>query len=271
MFPSTTFGEKLDVFESEGLTVTRTRHAAGLQLPRHCHANANVTLVLDGQFEEVVQERTYDCRPSTALLKPAGAAHLNRYGPQAAHCLIVEFKPHFLNSFPEIERVLAEPTCSYGGSASALGIHMYKEVCSPDSASAMMLEGLALQLLAEAGRLKEVTERSPEPPMWLANLRDFIAANFREDLSLSDIAAVAGVHAVHLNKSHKKYFGTTVGVYVRHLRLQLAAQLLTETNLPLSAIAIEAGFCDQSHFTNVFRRYTRSTPGEFRRDCRRPQ
>ena len=269
MLPSTTFGERLRVIEAAGLRVIEARHAAGLRLPRHCHENANVTLVLGGGFEEVVQQRAYYCRPSTALLKPAGAQHFDRYGKQGAHSLILEFGCDFLSSFDGIQRLLAEQTCWRGGAGNALGLQIYEEVREPDSTSAIMVESLALQLLVETGRWKEITERSPQPPAWLCNARDYVNASFRNELRLHDVASVAGVHAVHLSKSFKRYFGTTVGNYVRQQRLQFAAQLLTDTSLPLSRIAVEAGFCDQSHFTNVFRRAMRSAPGSFRRSSRR--
>jgi AraC-like DNA-binding protein len=51
---------------------------------------------------------------------------------------------------------------------------------------------------------------------------------------------------------------------VRRLRLEWAAQRLAESSDPLSAVALGAGFADQSHLNRHFRRRYGFTPGEFR-------
>jgi AraC family transcriptional regulator len=59
-----------------------------------------------------------------------------------------------------------------------------------------------------------------------------------------------------------------VGTYVRRLRVELAGRWLTDTDLPLAEIALAAGFCDQSHFSNLFRRIIGVTPSHYRRQAR---
>ena len=56
--------------------------------------------------------------------------------------------------------------------------------------------------------------------------------------------------------------------YVLALRLQEARRLLTTTDLPLSAIALNTGFFDQSHFTKRFQKMTGMTPTRFRKTFR---
>jgi transcriptional regulator GlxA family with amidase domain len=53
--------------------------------------------------------------------------------------------------------------------------------------------------------------------------------------------------------------------YLLALRLQEARRLLTSTELTLSAIALNTGFFDQSHFTKRFRKMTGMTPTQFRK------
>jgi AraC family transcriptional regulator len=59
-----------------------------------------------------------------------------------------------------------------------------------------------------------------------------------------------------------------VGEYLRRLRIDRAAEQLVWGDLPLAEIAIAAGFSDQSHFSNVFRRRTGISPSAFRREAR---
>jgi len=46
--------------------------------------------------------------------------------------------------------------------------------------------------------------------------------------------------------------------------VRAAAGMLANSDLPLSAVALDLGFYDQSHFTRVFRQITGATPGMFR-------
>jgi AraC family transcriptional regulator len=59
-----------------------------------------------------------------------------------------------------------------------------------------------------------------------------------------------------------------LGDHVRKLRIEFACHRLATSDTPLADIALTAGFSDQSHFSNTFKRYTGMTPAAFRRSAR---
>jgi AraC family transcriptional regulator len=59
-----------------------------------------------------------------------------------------------------------------------------------------------------------------------------------------------------------------MGSYVRRLRLDWAAGELVRSDRSLAALAVAAGFADQSHFTRFFKRHTGFTPNTYRRMMR---
>src|SRR5437667_238344 len=73
-----------------------------------------------------------------------------------------------------------------------------------------------------------------------------------------------GVHPAHLARAFRARYGETLGEYVRRLRLEWAAGEMIATDKPLTFLAVEAGFCDQSHFTRAFKRQFGITPARFR-------
>jgi len=73
------------------------------------------------------------------------------------------------------------------------------------------------------------------------------------------------VHPAHLARAFRAHFRMSMGPYVRRLRLDWAAGELARSDLPLAAVALAAGFADQSHFTRTFKRYLGVTPNVYRR------
>jgi transcriptional regulator GlxA family with amidase domain len=91
------------------------------------------------------------------------------------------------------------------------------------------------------------------------------------DLGTAIHAAAA---ACHLSRSHfSRAFKASTGLSPTHWRLEQrvrhAQTLLEVPDLALVDIAAECGFADQSHFTNVFSRFRRQSPGAWRRDVAR--
>src|SRR3546814_16535137 len=88
-------------------------------------------------------------------------------------------------------------------------------------------------------------------------------SDWSSDVCSSDLET-AGVHPVHLAREFHRRFGCTVGHYIRQRRIEFACHRLTASRDPLSEIAVEAGFADQDHLTNTFRRLVGMPPARVR-------
>jgi AraC-like DNA-binding protein len=107
-----------------------------------------------------------------------------------------------------------------------------------------------------------------DSPDWVRVARERVDRQFRSRLRRDQLAAEAGVHPDHLGRSFRRVVGKSLTGYLRERRIAWAATALAETADPISAIALGAGFFDQSHFTHAFVAETGSTPGEYRRRIR---
>ena len=99
-------------------------------------------------------------------------------------------------------------------------------------------------------------------------VEEAIDASVAEPPTVAELAALAGVHASHLLRTFRRHHGTTVANYARRRRIERARAAIATSGLPLSAIALDAGFADQSHFTRVFRQAFGETPGQYARSLR---
>jgi AraC family transcriptional regulator len=133
-----------------------------------------------------------------------------------------------------------------------------------DEFSPLVIEGLTLELLAESSR-RDSFKPQKRPARWVHEVRDLLRARFAERLSLEAIAASVGVHPAHLARGFRDCHGCTPGEYVRGLRIEFACHRLTYSDAPISQIALAAGFSDQSHFSNAFKRQMSRSPATFRK------
>jgi AraC family transcriptional regulator len=128
--------------------------------------------------------------------------------------------------------------------------------------SPVCLELLALEaaaLNANPHRLETLAT-----PGWLERVRDRVRDDTRAVPTLAELANDAGVSRAHLARMFRARFGCTIGQYVRGQRLEVARRLILRTETPLSAVAFEAGFADQSHMTRSVTMRFGAPPGRLR-------
>lgn len=93
----------------------------------------------------------------------------------------------------------------------------------------------------------------------------YARARCREVISTAAFARAVGLSERHLHRKLRAALGLSPYELLLRSRIQSAAEALAKTTTPIIEIALEHGFCDQSAFTQQFRKRTGITPKEFRR------
>jgi AraC family transcriptional regulator len=253
--------------ELAGLILTETGYAPRQALPRHAHANAYVCLVYRGRYTEEYGRRRRDCGPQTLAFHPPGEVHCEHTADAGeVRSFNIELPPAFLARAQLALPVLERSPDFQGGPAAELADRLYHEFRNPDAASALAVEGLALELLAAAWREAERRDPIRQPPPWLRRARERLDDQFADPPSLPELAAGVGVHPVYLAGQFRRHFRCSPGEYLRRRRVEEARRLLADSGRPLAEVALAAGFADQSHFTRTFKRHLGVTPARYRRD-----
>jgi AraC family transcriptional regulator len=94
---------------------------------------------------------------------------------------------------------------------------------------------------------------------------NLIESDFSKDISLEDLASAAAMSPFHFSRSFKRATGLPPHQYLASRRVEAAKALLKTTTLPIIEIGFRVGYQDVSHFTQLFKRFTGVTPGEFRK------
>jgi transcriptional regulator of acetoin/glycerol metabolism len=103
-------------------------------------------------------------------------------------------------------------------------------------------------------------KRGGLPPGLTRRICDYIESHFDERIRLDSLAAMAGLSRDHFARAFHQSVGEPPHSYLLRRRLDHVEQLLRETQLPLSQIALATGFSDQSHLARHFRRQTGMSP-----------
>jgi len=91
---------------------------------------------------------------------------------------------------------------------------------------------------------------------------DFIERNYAEPIKLADLATLCGLSLHRFVTVFRQQVGVPPHQYVCRMRVRQARTLLRQ-GVPLAAVALDTGFCDQSHLSRHFKRQCGITPGHF--------
>lgn len=246
--------------ELAGCVVSTTRHAAGSALPRHYHARAYFCFVLDGRFEERAGGAADRCARGALVFHPAGERHADAFAAPT-RCLNIELPADLALDAPALGDAFARRDRRTSLRLAAVARRIERELRHPDVGSGLAIRGLVLEL---AGEWTRAAPRAGRPPAWLAEADRIVRREYRGALAFRDVAARVGVHPVQLSRAYRQAHGVTMTERVTRLRVERAAHLLAHSRQPLAAIALDAGFADQSHLGKVFRRYVGATCGGYR-------
>jgi|SRR6516162_2808333 len=248
--------------DTSGLYFTETIHPPGYAIPAHVHRMVSLYLLLSGGATEQFGLERNERTAGELVFAPAGQEHSDVIHGCGAHCLIVELQSRTLERVLECGELPKGPV-SFRGHAAHLAHRLYAEFRLPDSLSSLILEGLALEMLAEICRASSRQHYSCSK-LRIERTREFLDTHFAEPVSLALIAHVVDFHPVYLARMFRQRYECSVGEYVRWRRVESACTQLSAGAKSLAQIASECGFCDQAHFTRTFHRLTGLTPGAYR-------
>ena len=98
----------------------------------------------------------------------------------------------------------------------------------------------------------------------LQSIMLYIRDHFTENLSIKELAEMAGMSDKYFISCFKNYMGLSPKQYIIQCRMQLAARLLSDSNLKINEIALLVGYPDQYTFSKAFKKYFEEPPSVFK-------
>ena len=130
--------------------------------------------------------------------------------------------------------------------------------------SATLMQHAVLRLFQRHADHRAAPWRETGTPRWLHAVRDHLEAHYASDVTVEQLARIAGVSRVHLTRVFMQAFGQPPHGHLNSLRLRAAKRLLAQGQ-SIAETAVDAGFADQSHLTRRFKSGFGVTPGAWLR------
>lgn len=250
-------------------------------IPRHQHPDHFLHVVLHGTVKYQVATKgrvlRFTSRPGTIFLLPKGTVdEVNWAGP--THRVAVAIHPLLLTGAldetahePDIE--LTEHWNLVDSHISALVLEMTNDLGDNSPAGTIYGESLANTLAVYLMRRYCVRHIIPAsykgglPPYRLKRVLDYIGDKLETNISLSDLATIAGMSPHYFCELFKQSVGRSPHNYVLVQRIERAKQLLRSPKRTIIQAGLDVGFQNPSHFARMFRKLEGTTPTRFRADC----
>jgi AraC family transcriptional regulator, dual regulator of chb operon len=101
-------------------------------------------------------------------------------------------------------------------------------------------------------------------PQWLSKLKNEMEKKENFEGGINRMYELSERSHEHLSRSFKKYFNEAPTEFINKLRLNYAANLLVNSDLDITSIAMESGYENLSHFYHLFKKNFNTSPKEFR-------
>lgn len=255
------FGDVCHFFHEQNLTlsVTDYNRADREASEMHYHLHPNIFFVLQGGVLEKARKTSNENLTGSISFYDAGEPHQNIRKLFPLKSINIEIEESFYREYEINSKQLREIVLNNPDVKFKL-LQVYHEILENDSLTALSVK---LGLLDLLNWCKNLPMRS-QWPVWMLRLNELLQDRWNNVPTLAELSRETGVHPVTISKHFPAYMGCTLGQYLRKLKIDRSLALI-RADVPLSTIAHECGFSDQSHFIRNFKRYTSYRPLAYKR------
>ncbi len=242
--------------------VVESKYSAGQELKWHSHERSYISIVLQGSYMERCGSSSLHCGVGQVILHAADEVHSDEFFEEG-HCLNLEIQPHFADRLRQYGIDSGTRLAMSSRRYMRLGLTLRSEAVRCDTASELVIEGLAMEVIAQLIRIRAI-DANQRKEHWLELVNEMLHERYRESITLKELADASQVHPVHLARAFRKRYGCSVGDYVRRLRVAGASSEIVDSDMSIAEIASRNGFSDQSHLCRMMREFTGKSPRQLR-------
>ena len=254
----------------------------------HIHSHTQMSYVLAGTMEHIVNGDTYIQKPGSCIIVPAYTTHVidTRKSEDTPGVIFITFHDNFLterghryfsysNKHARFEEYVLPLFTELLGEKKEKADELMREMRREfDKQRNMSFDRIA-ELLCEFFRIL-CTESVKDSDIVLIEERahaitravKYIENNYHKKLTIDELCGMAAMSRCMFTKHFKAITGMTVANFLHHVRLERAKTAILFTDKSLSEIAKDCGFYDKSRLHHAFTEEFGMTTTEFKEKVR---
>jgi AraC family transcriptional regulator len=240
------YGTILRTWTSDAFTINEAQYSSGAKYSLHGNEQASLLVTLGGSCLKKMRRNDFLCERSSILFVPARALQSDVFHATTTF-LAVEFASSFFSDVRQRGAAVEAEVMLSGSDSITLGARLVDEFRRIDAFSALVFEGLLLNILASACR-EQSANMGPKPPLWLMRAREMLRESHSQSQNMEMISREVGVHPVHLCREFRRFFRSTPGEYLRRIRVETAARLLLRKRYAFIGGCGRVRFCRSGTF-----------------------
>ena len=236
---------------SGAAALSRIMHPPGQRIEAHRHDWPVLAIYRLGDYREEMDGAANVFDGPSVVFHPAHAEHADEIGEAGLETVSMSFDPAWLE--PDARALLPDRSWSRAGGAAALAARKLASIWLEPLVSDRDLAAATSRFFLEA-----LAAPLPRRPSWLEKV----------EASLEGENLTPDLHPAWAARAYRAWRGEGMAETARRRRVERAMGMLRASAEPLASIAVDAGFCDQSHMNRCFNSVLGRTPLEVRREAR---
>ncbi len=246
------------------------------EYPPHWHNAIEIIMPLVNPYTIICSGREFDLTERDIIIIPAGKIHNLKAKPGRRFILLCDNR--LIEGVPalvELRSVIAEPLVINESSGvdirRSLG-HIMEEIYTLYFEFGALSDiYVYMKLISFLTRIREyqLSKFHPDDNEKYSDtihmIFGYIEQNYMNEISLEDLAGIAGYSSCHFSRIFKKYSGTTFINFLNKRRVSAAELLLLEENASVTDAATRVGFSSLTTFNRVFKEINGCPPSEFKK------
>lgn len=238
------------------------------------------TMLIEQALANSTQQRwTY--QRGDIFLKPGGSItrelHWSTLSPEPMQTLHIHLSQHLLTSMTEAltDRdtsglSLVRQAGFQDGLVTQIGLSLLAELTCLSAGSKLYAQSAAQMLAVHLLRhyaSEKIDIKTPQGRLsgqQVNLIAEFVWANIDQALSLDELAQQVGFSPYHFARVFRESTGHSPHQFVLRQRIEYAKRLVKKRDIPLTQVALDSGFANQSHLTQMFKRFLGITPKSYR-------
>lgn len=209
----------------------------------------------------------FDWADKSAIIALSPAGSPSTISP-TSQILGIYFDPEFVNAVLEAKNfTFAQQTNIEDPFLFEIASKL-TSVCNDSFSEAIYAESLGVACIVHLAKQYRASEQAHFPkgrlnPYQLKQVVDFAHSYMQFNIGLHEMAGLVHLSPYHFGRLFKQTVGKSPYQFILQLKIDCAKKLIKQNNGPISEIAYQLNFSDQSHFSNAFRKATGISPRQY--------